>query len=1011
MTAAESQTGAGPTLASTRDGTDPVHGGHRDEAGLSRLGRYVLLNRLGEGGMGVVYVAYDEKLDRKVALKLLRSRGSQNAQLRLVREAQALARLSHPNVVQIYEIESTAEQAYLVMEFVDGVTLGAWLRERPRTRAEILAVFMAAGQGLAAAHAAGLVHRDFKPENVMIRTDGRVLVMDFGLAFSDVGRSTSKPELGDLQLDVEVSASANTSKLSEHVTATGTLMGTPAYMAPEQFLGLPTDAQTDQFGFCVTLWEALYGERPFAGRDVAAISLAVTSGGIRKPERDDLPGWLREVIERGLARDPEKRWPSMQALLDALGRDPTRRRRIGLLALGTAAVLALAFVGIRLGMQRERESIIEACEAEGRAIDADWNDERKSALEQAFAATGLDFADEAWQSTRGRLDEYARAWTELRTRVCIEARVEHTRDEASLEQVATCLDNQRAILSGFAQAWMHAERITVVRSTAAAASILPPSACTDAALLARQVQPPEASREGVQQLRIALEQTLALELASLHEPALARYQVLLGDAEALGWRPLIAEIRIAMAETQVGLGQPDAAALTLRAARNDALASGHDLALLEAAIQSVEVYGEQLARYEEASLWGDLAFALIERLELADTLKEAEFLTAVASLYNNTDEFEKALDYDRRAMSIREAKLGSDHPDIAVSLDNIAATLVALGDYDGALEHFERAMSLRATGLGAESLEVAFTLNGMGGIYMQYGDLDRALATFEEAQRMMARLLGPDHVEMAPAHNNIGVIYWQQGRLDDALAEFRHARASMEPVLGPGHPRVASAIDNIGNVLVNQGHYAEALVEHQRALEIREAALGPKHGDVASSLNNLATVYSALGDDEKAYAALVRAQAIWEPLLDPDHPYLMTVFVNLADIYLRRGETDGALPLYERALAGYERSLGPDQLYCAYPLIGIARVKLLRGELSPARTAIDHALELRTRHQAMSREIAEAQAVRAEVMWAMDEREPAVEQAKTAREGFIASGKIGEPDLEKLDAWLATRER
>jgi tetratricopeptide (TPR) repeat protein/predicted Ser/Thr protein kinase len=1003
-TQAEQEDDDESTLSATHDGTGAARA---SEPGPTRLGRYVLLARLGEGAMGVVYAAYDEKLDRKVALKLLRNRASGPAQLRLLREAQALARLSHPNVVHIYEIGETPEQAYLVMEFVDGVTLGAWRRERPRSRPEILAVFTAAGHGLAAAHAAGLVHRDFKPDNVMIRTDGRVLVMDFGLAFSDTGRDAGTTAPQEANLDAE--ASSSTSRLNEHMTATGVLMGTPAYMAPEQFLGLSTNAQTDQFGFCVALWEALYGQRPFAGRDVAAISVAVTQGELRKPERDELPGWLRDVIQRGLAREPDKRWPSMHALLDALGRDPTHRRRIALVSIGFAAALVAMLVGVRVGTQRERDSAIAACEAEGRMIEADWNDERALALEQTFAATKLEFADATWQSTRRHLDDYAQAWTELRTRVCIEARVEHTLPATSFEPIAECLDNQRAILAGLAHAWTNADRQTIVRATAAAASIRPPSTCTNTALLARQLQPPEDSRARVQALRIELEQAAALHLASRVELALTRYRAVLDEAEALGWRPLIAEARLAVAMAENDSGQPEAAALTLRAARVDALASGHDLVLLDAATVSVKLIGSRLARHEEGLLWGELGFALIERLELAGTMHEAHLLTSLGNLRTTLGEFEQALVHDRRALSIFEAQLGPTHPEVATSLDNIASTLEETGDYAGALEHYERARSIRIAALGPESIEVSYALNGMGGVHMQQGDLARALAIFQESQSMLQRLLGPEHVELAPSYNNIGVIYWQQGRLDDALASFRRSQAIQERVLGSEHPRVASGIDNIGNVLVSQGLYAEALIEHRRALAIRETALGPDHGDVASSLNNLATVLVALGDDEQALTNLQRAQAIWEPVLEPDHPYLMAVLVNIGDIYLRRGDHESSLPLHERALAGYERSLGPDQLYSAYALLGIARARLLRGELELARVAIDRALELRTRHAAPVGELAEVEFVRAQLLWALGEHEPSLTLARSAKAGFVENGKASEADLHKLEVWLAAR--
>jgi tetratricopeptide (TPR) repeat protein len=739
--------------------------------------------------------------------------------------------------------------------------------------------------------------------------------------------------------------------------------------------------------------------------------VAVTQGELRRPERDELPGWLREVIERGLAREPDKRWPSMHALLDALGRDPTRRRRIAVLTIALATALVAAFIGARVSTQRERDTAIAACEAEGRTIEADWNDERARALEQTFAATKLEFADATWQSTRRHLDDYAQAWALLRTQVCIEARVEHTRTVASLEQIAECLDNQRAILAGLAHAWTNADRETIVRATSAAGSIRPPSMCTDTALLARQLRPPEESRERVQALRIELEQAAALLLASRPEQALTRFQAVLREAEALGWRPLIAEARRSVATAENVAGRPEAAVITLRAARVDALASGHDLVLLDVTTNSVELIGGRLARHDEGLIWGELALALIERLELEGTLYEATLLTSLGSLRTTLGDFEQALVHDYRALSIREAELGPTHPDVALSLDNIASTMQSTGDFAGALEHYARAREIRLAALGPDSIDVAYALNGMGGVYMQQGDLDRALAIFQESQLTLERLLGPDHVELSPSYNNIGVIFWQQGRLDEALANFRRSQAIQEQVLGFEHPRVAAAIDNIGNVLVSQGLYAEALIEHQRALAIREAALGPDHIDVASSLNNLATVFIGLGDDEQALVNLQRAQAIWEPVFEPDHPYLMAALINIADIHLRRGDPASSLALHERALVGYDISLGPDQLYSAYALLGIARARLLLGELELARLAVDRALELRTRHAAPVGELAEAQAVRAELLWTLGEHDQSLALARVAREGFRENGKASEADLRKLEGWLAGREQ
>jgi len=279
------------------------------------LGRYHVLERLGAGGMGVVFTAYDPDLDRKVAVKLLRADRSHESQVRLLREAQALARLSHPNVVQIHDAGVIGEQIFIAMEFVRGHDLRGWLTAQPRTPTEILRLFVDAGRGLAAAHAVGLIHRDFKPENVLVGADGRARVADFGLARADHDAAP-----GDR-------TSPTDQPLELSLTATGAVLGTPAYMSPEQHMGLDVAAASDQFSFCVALWEALCGQRPFADETYAETSVAVLTGQLRDPPpAARLPRRLVDALRRGLATRPEQRHPDMPALLAILARDAPRTR-------------------------------------------------------------------------------------------------------------------------------------------------------------------------------------------------------------------------------------------------------------------------------------------------------------------------------------------------------------------------------------------------------------------------------------------------------------------------------------------------------------------------------------------------------------------------------------------------------------------------------------------------------------------------------------------------------------
>src|SRR3954469_22288222 len=300
--------------------------------------------------MGVVYGAYDPELDRKVALKLIKpGQGVKDtARARLLREAKAIARLQHPNVVAVHDVGLIDDQVFLAMEFVAGGTIKSWVAETPRSWREILDVFIAAGRGLAAAHAAGLVHRDFKPDNVLLDTEHRPRVVDFGIARqAGAGDDDLAAETGDVisQDGTETLRDSSGKHALATLTKTGTWVGTPAYMAPEQFLGERGDEKSDQFSFCVALYEALYGERPFAGNDMLSISVNVTTEQLRPPNRDRVvPTWIRGLILRGLRLDPAVRWESMAALIRALEKDPIANLRRRLIAGGAVALAATSLL-------------------------------------------------------------------------------------------------------------------------------------------------------------------------------------------------------------------------------------------------------------------------------------------------------------------------------------------------------------------------------------------------------------------------------------------------------------------------------------------------------------------------------------------------------------------------------------------------------------------------------------------------------------------------------------------
>ncbi len=432
------------------------------------IGRFQVIRRLGSGGMGVVYAAWDEALNRKVALKVLRTRTGPSkrdtGRKRLQREAQAMAKLSHPNVVAIYDVGVLDEQIFLAMEFVKGVTLTRWLRAERRSWRDVLGVFVQAGRGLAAAHRAGIIHRDFKPDNVLIDGDNRVRVVDFGLARADGGSGLfPRPDTYEA-----IPQKPSNSMLDMRITRTGGMTGTPAYMAPEQYLGQPTDARTDQFSFCVALFEGLYGVRPFVGERVAVVREAVLAGQIQDvPKDSDVPAWLLRLLARGLMVRPGERWRSMDDLLAQLGSDPrppVRRWLLvggGVVLAGVAAAAAFTLAPVH-PIAAPTTSALALCDVDA-VLAGVWDDTRR----QAVAAALRDAQASELQARRvaAVLELRVEEWREMVRQTCAQAQ---SGARAPAEPVAACLRRRLAGLRGLSDALLRAPKEAASRGLVAA---------------------------------------------------------------------------------------------------------------------------------------------------------------------------------------------------------------------------------------------------------------------------------------------------------------------------------------------------------------------------------------------------------------------------------------------------------------------------------------------------------------------------------------------------------------
>jgi tetratricopeptide (TPR) repeat protein/predicted Ser/Thr protein kinase len=795
------------------------------------VGRYVILDRIGAGGMGVVYAAYDPELDRRVALKLLRTdRFAAPGHLRLLREAKALARLTHPNVVAVHDAGTFGDQVFVAMELVEGETLRQWLAEGTRSWREVLDRLLAAGRGLAAAHAAGLVHRDFKPENVLLGRDGRVRVVDFGLAKA----------LADAA-EEELPAPDSSGVLASPLTEWGAVLGTPAYMAPEQIRGIAADARSDQFSFCVALYEALYGERPFEA-----------------PAGTKVPGWLRAVALRGLKADPEERYPGMDDLLRDLERDPAAVRRRWLLAAG--ALLAVGAVFSSLGyLQAHRAQLCGGAEEKLAGI---WDAGEKRAVHAGFLATRLPFAEGVWRGVETGLDRYTRDWAAARRRACEATRRRGEQSEDLLDRKMFCLDQKLREVGALTDLFTHSDAKIVERAVDAVNALPDLSGCQTGALLER-VPPPRdpVSRRRVEALQSELAGAKALQRAGKYRDALVRAEALKGRVMAVPFRPLQAEMLFLLGKLHLVLGEYRTSEEELYEsvwAAQEVRDAGLEIEGWRELVYNV---GLRQARYDEArrlarqaeaalartgggpraemSLLNTEAVVLtiqgsyrqgVQKLERAQMLSERidpggpgyGILLNLGGTYRDMGEPEKALPVLRRALGIAERVVGPNHPNVAGLNFNLGLCLSDLGRYEEAARFLERALALRERLLGPDHPELADTLMAIGGNRTQRGHPGLALPILRRALAVYEVKAPGTPNEWAMAHHELGEAARRLGRHAEALEHERQAIRCIEAKMGAGSDYLLLPLETVGALYLDEGRPGLAIPPLERAAAIYE---------------------------------------------------------------------------------------------------------------------------------------------------------------------------------------------
>jgi tetratricopeptide (TPR) repeat protein len=827
----------------------------------SALGRYVVLEPIGAGGMSIVYAAYDPELDRKVALKVLRGVSDPDSpmhtreRMRLLREAQAMARLTHPNVVPIYDAGSIGDRVFLAMHYVEGQTLTRWLAQ-DRTWREIVEFFVYAGRGLAAAHDAGLVHRDFKPDNVLVDRDGRVRVTDFGLARpSEVPRSSEGDEPADAKVVRGPVSLTSSARLDRPVTLAGAILGTPAYMSPEQHLALEVDARTDQFSFCVALWEALVGERPFAGSTVGELAFAVTRGQIRTfPRESAVPARIRRALARGLSRTPTDRFSTMEALLRELA---PRSRARPLLFAGTA----LALVGLGAGLSSLTAAPEDPCAAARAGLDPIYGPSVREELVQSVVATG-GLGPEVTETLARLLDRHAEQWREVATESCVAHHIDATASAELFDARMRCLGRRRVDFEANLAQLREADEERVGPVASRVFDAVSPIECQDDARLLEAAPPPDDPTLRALAVRVEKDIDEMLGNVSSDDEALARAIALVRDADATGWQGLVARARALQALIHEARGEiPQTEALLRDAARAAAL--GHE-------------------RGRMLFVLGDLAYTLAYLENRVPEALEVVYLLELELARGGTP---------------------SAAPGIYSSMGTVYQ---GAGQVDRAEEVYRKALALMDAAEFDNPFRRTVLTNNLGTIALARGDALAARESFEQALALSTRAFGPEYPRNSDNYVNLCESFLLRGELDLAKPRCERALALVD---GP-RPRdvaaAARALHTLAALALSTGDLAEARASMERGRPLVEAAFGANSYAVVSLEGMEITARILERDLDGAAARLAALDATLTPT--PSTPLALRALVEMlhGELALAEGDAKAALARFEAATAATE---------------------------------------------------------------------------------------------------------
>jgi len=819
------------------------------------IGRYVVLETLGAGAMGVVHAAFDPELDRKVALKLLRSRTlDEGASERLVREARATARLAHPNVVVVHDVGVHDGSVFMAMEHVDGGTLGEWLTAEDRSQQQILEAFHEAGLGLEAAHDAGLVHRDFKPANVLMGLDARARVTDFGLARQG---QTSQ----DRNALFSTHSGTEAKLLDATLTQTGALVGTPAYMSPEQFAGEVADAHSDQFSFCVALFEALCGTRPFAGRTVTELAANVSAGRIAERKTlDALPRRIRAALLRGLSPTPSDRFPNIGSLLRALQPSGWAATRLSTKALFLGG-LTVGTIGLGAAVSTSKEDS-RCIPAAQERLAPTWNPARAEQISDALQAEGTDITAGAVTRVREDLDRFASRWTQSRTTACESETTTHK--NVALQ----CLDERLVHFEALVDALEDSDDKALQYAGEAVGRLGSPVQCNEPDWTRSPLRvPPAEQAEAVADARRRLARVGADASLGRFAEALASVTALAEQAESIGFDPLTAEVLYQAGFLHLRMADYEPALASLEQAFRTAIRCDDTRLMVSVGALALHLLGSASPNLEQARLWMEMTHGALER--------EGMYSRSAASFWNSVGLVE------RQRGNFEEARTAYEHS-------------------------FELHQAFEP-----EGPEALTPLNNLAALEMDVDDYGAAEARSRELLREIERRYGPEHPDYVPTLGTLAA----QNKLDEAASSIETALSMGEAWFGRDSARLDSPRAILAGILKRKGDYEGSKALYEQLIETWTRTRGTNDPNVALVHNNLATTLTRMELGEEALAHHLRAVEIFKSSRDDEHRSVVQAKSGVGTDYLNLGRCEEALPYIEAAKASTEGFPAKDVLH------------------------------------------------------------------------------------------------